>query len=69
MPGFIGSGVFLGVESCVSSPLRLPRLPSGESSVLPGLFPAGEGVGAAGGIVSAACDGIRCAEGLLGSRV
>lgn len=66
IPGFIESGVFIGVESCVSSPLRLPRLPSGESAVLPGLFPAGEGVGAAGGIVSAACDGIRCAEALLG---
>lgn len=63
-PGFIRDGKFIGVESCVSSPLRFDRNENGESS-LPGLFLAGEGVGAAGGILSGAADGIRCALGIL----
>ena len=65
MPGFIRHGVFVGAEPCVSSPLRLTRSEHGEWSVLPGVYPAGEGVGAAGGIVSAACDGMRSAEAML----
>lgn len=65
MPGFIRHGVFVGAEPCVSSPLRLTRSEHGEWSALPGVYPAGEGVGAAGGIVSAACDGMRGAEAML----
>lgn len=63
-PGFIRDGKFIGVESCVSSPLRFERNEKGESS-LPGLYLAGEGVGAAGGIISGAADGIKCALGIL----
>ncbi|MBP5530781.1 MAG: hypothetical protein J6Y54_01945 [Lentisphaeria bacterium] len=65
MPGFIRHGVFVGSEPCVSSPLRLVRSENGEWRALPGVYPAGEGVGAAGGIVSAACDGMRAAEAML----
>ncbi len=65
IPGFIRLGVLVGIESCVSSPLRMLRTADGEWEAMPGVYPAGEGVGAAGGIVSAACDGIRCAEGML----
>ena len=55
--------VLIGVESRTSSPVRIPRDPTSlESSQLPGLFPTGEGAGFAGGIVSAALDGIRVAE-------
>ena len=64
MPGFIKYGKFIGVESCVSSPVRLLRDENCESSVKK-LYPAGEGPGLAGGIISAACDGMRCAENLL----
>lgn len=66
MPGFIKYGKFIGVESCVSSPVRILRDENCESS-LKKLFPAGEGPGLAGGIISAACDGMRCAENLLRS--
>ena len=65
MHGFIRHGVFVGAESCVSSPLRLLRDECGAWCGMPHVFPAGEGVGAAGGIVSAACDGIRSAEAMM----
>ncbi|MBO5667694.1 MAG: hypothetical protein J6S43_01065 [Lentisphaeria bacterium] len=65
IPGFIRQGKFIGVESCVSSPVRFLRDPETLQSSLPGLYCAGEGCGAAGGIISAACDGIRCAEKML----
>ena len=65
MPGFIRHGVLVGAEPCVSSPLRFVRSENREWSALPGVYPAGEGVGAAGGIVSAACDGIRAAEMMM----
>jgi len=58
--------VLTGVESRSSSPVRLLRNESGQSSIK-GLFPCGEGAGYAGGITSAAVDGIRCAEWLLTS--
>ena len=51
-----------GVETRTSSPLRLTRDASLESLNTPGLYPAGEGAGFAGGILSAAIDGIRVAE-------
>ena len=55
--------VLIGVETRTSSPVRIPRDPTTtESHDLGGLFPTGEGAGYAGGIVSAALDGIRVAE-------
>ena len=56
--------VLTGVESRSSSPVRLLRDAAG-SSRLRGVYPCGEGAGYAGGIVSAAVDGIRCAEWIL----
>jgi Uncharacterized FAD-dependent dehydrogenases len=54
--------VLTGVETRSSSPVRLLRGPDMQSVSLPGLFPAGEGAGYAGGIVSSAVDGLRVAE-------
>ncbi len=60
--GFASEQVFLsGVESRTSSPVRIHRDASGQSEVK-GLYPCGEGAGYAGGITSAAMDGIRIAE-------
>ncbi len=56
--------VMTGVESRSSSPVRLLRDARGQASIH-GLFPCGEGAGYAGGILSAAVDGIRCAEWVL----
>lgn len=53
--------VLTGVEARSSSPVRIPRGASLESSIA-GLYPAGEGAGFAGGIMSAAVDGLRAAE-------
>jgi uncharacterized FAD-dependent dehydrogenase len=52
----------IGVESRTSSPVNIPRNEQLEHPELEGLFPCGEGGGYAGGIVSAAMDGERCAE-------
>ena len=52
----------VGVESRTSSPVTIPRNESLEHIEISGLFPCGEGGGYAGGIVSAAMDGERCAE-------
>ncbi len=57
--------VLTAVESRSSSPVRIPRDAAGEANIQ-GLFPCGEGAGYAGGILSAAADGMRCAENLLG---
>jgi uncharacterized FAD-dependent dehydrogenase len=54
--------VMTGVETRTSSPLRIPRGDTGQSVNTPGLYPAGEGAGYAGGILSAGMDGIRMAE-------
>ena len=51
-----------GVETRTSSPLRITRNADGHSLNTHGLFPAGEGAGYAGGILSAAVDGIKAAE-------
>ncbi len=51
-----------GVETRTSSPLRIGRGEDGQSLNVRGLFPAGEGAGYAGGILSAGVDGIRAAE-------
>lgn len=53
----------LGVESRTSSPVRIERKGSFESSIA-GLYPCGEGAGYAGGITSAAMDGIKVAEAI-----
>jgi uncharacterized protein len=63
LPGFdMDDAVLTGVETRTSSPLRLPRGADFQSTNTPGLFPGGEGAGYAGGILSAAVDGIRLAE-------
>jgi uncharacterized FAD-dependent dehydrogenase len=63
IPGFaMPDAVLTGVETRTSSPLRIVRGAAGESLNTPGLFPAGEGAGYAGGIMSAGVDGIRIAE-------
>jgi uncharacterized FAD-dependent dehydrogenase len=57
--------VLAGVESRTSAPVRVPRDPKTLQCVaLPGLYPAGEGAGYAGGIVSAALDGMRAARAI-----
>ncbi len=56
--------VMTGVESRTSSPLRITRGADLQSMNTPGLYPAGEGAGYAGGILSAGVDGIRVAEAL-----
>jgi uncharacterized protein len=53
-----------GVETRTSSPLRMPRGENLQSTNIVGLYPAGEGAGYAGGILSAGVDGIRVAEAL-----
>ena len=52
----------IGVESRTSSPVSIPRKENLEHTEIEGLYPCGEGGGYAGGIVSAAMDGERCAE-------
>ena len=63
MRGFITAEACLtGVESRTSAPVRIVRGDDLQSVTLQGLYPAGEGAGYAGGIVSAALDGIRIAD-------
>lgn len=57
--------VLTGVETRSSSPVRITRGETLQSISLKGFFPCGEGAGYAGGIISAAADGIRCAEIVL----
>lgn len=57
--------VLTGAETRSSSPVRIDRGENLQSLSLSGLYPCGEGAGYAGGIVSAAVDGIRCAEAIL----
>ena len=65
--GFLtNEAILIGTETRTSSPIRITRKPDTlESTSLSGLFPCGEGAGYAGGIVSAAVDGIRCASSCL----
>ncbi|MDP9097070.1 MAG: FAD-dependent oxidoreductase, partial [Pseudomonadota bacterium] len=60
----MADAVLTGVETRTSSPVRIPRGADGHSLNTAGLFPAGEGAGYAGGILSAGVDGIRAAEAL-----
>ncbi|KRB07621.1 NAD(P)/FAD-dependent oxidoreductase [Lysobacter sp. Root690] len=63
LKGFaLPDAMLTGVETRTSSPVRITRGPDGHSLNTRGLFPAGEGAGYAGGILSAAVDGIRTAE-------
>jgi uncharacterized FAD-dependent dehydrogenase len=54
--------VLTGVETRTSSPIRIKRDDLLQSINTPGLYPAGEGAGYAGGILSAAVDGVKIAE-------
>jgi hypothetical protein len=64
---FLADAVLTGPESRGSSPVRIDRDPdSRESPGVPGLYPVGEGAGYAGGIVSAAVDGLRTARAIIG---
>ncbi len=60
--------VLTGVETRSSSPVRIVRDGETLQSALSGLYPCGEGAGYAGGIVSAAVDGIRAAEAVAGGK-
>jgi uncharacterized FAD-dependent dehydrogenase len=63
-----GDAVLVGVESRTSSPVRVPRdAESLQSPDMGGLYPTGEGAGYAGGIVSAALDGMRVARAIVGA--
>ncbi|MCR4601307.1 MAG: hypothetical protein K5767_06190 [Clostridia bacterium] len=66
LKGFdLGQAVMTAVETRSSSPVRIMRDETGQSVSLQGLYPGGEGAGYAGGIMSAAVDGIRLAEHIL----
>ena len=59
--------VLTGPETRSSCPVRILRDETKQSPLLRGLYPTGEGAGYAGGIMSAAIDGIEAAEALIGS--
>lgn len=63
---YTNEAILVGVESRSSSPVRIPRdRESYQHPQLSGLFPCAEGAGYAGGIVSAAIDGVNCAKAVL----
>lgn len=65
IPGFAREdALLLGVESRTSSPVRIERDDDTFESEIAGLYPCGEGAGYAGGIMSAAMDGIKVAEAI-----
>lgn len=57
--------VMTAVESRSSSPVRITRGENFMSTNVEGLYPCGEGCGYAGGIMSAAVDGVKCAEAVI----
>ena len=66
LKGFANPDALLtAAETRTSSPVRIERADTLQSVGVQGLFPCGEGAGYAGGIVSAAVDGIKCAEAVL----
>ena len=71
MKGYLTNDAqLIGVESRTSSPVRVPRdRETFEHPQIKRLYPCGEGAGYAGGIVSAAMDGERCAEKLIAAYV
>lgn len=68
LPGYISAdGLLHGVESRTSAPVQITRnAASLQSASMPRLYPTGEGAGYAGGIVSAAVDGVRVAQAIMG---
>ncbi len=64
-PGFSTTGTMIGVETGVSSPIRFIRHPDTLATSIDNLYMAGESAGYAGGIISAAVDGLRIAGKLL----
>jgi uncharacterized FAD-dependent dehydrogenase len=63
---YTNEAILVGVESRTSSPVRIPRdKETYQHPQLAGLYPCAEGAGYAGGIVSAAIDGINCANAIL----
>jgi uncharacterized FAD-dependent dehydrogenase len=68
IPGFaMDDAILTGVETRTSAPIRINRGPDFQSPNTRGLYPAGEGAGFAGGILSAAVDGIKVAEAVARS--
>lgn len=68
--GFASQGAILtGIETRTSAPVKIDRNEKLESVSIKGIFPAGEGAGFAGGIISAAVDGIKCAENIMKENV
>jgi len=66
LAGFSGDeGLVYGVETRTSSPLRMLRDERLQSPAIKGVYPCGEGAGFAGGIMSAAVDGMKVAEKIL----
>lgn len=66
MRGFVtAEALLIGVETRTSSPLRCQRDQQGRAAGIQGLYPAGEGAGYAGGIISSAVDGLKIAETVL----
>ena len=66
MPGFSYDGAIMtAVETRTSSPIRILRNKDTLEASITGLYPCGEGAGYAGGIVSSAIDGIKCAEQII----
>ena len=61
----MNDAVLTGIETRTSAPVRITRNENLESISLRGLYPAGEGAGFAGGIISAAVDGIKVAEKII----
>ena len=63
LKGFVTSeATLIGIESRTSSPVRVVRTANYESASMSGLYPAGEGAGYAGGIMSSAIDGVKIAD-------
>lgn len=68
LPGYAAAdAVLTGVETRTSSPVRIVRQENFTADGLAGIYPCGEGAGYAGGIMSAAVDGLRIAEEILAS--
>ena len=66
MPGYyVENAILTGPETRTTAPVRLLRGENYEMSGIFGIYPAGEGAGYSGGIISSAVDGIRCAEAML----
>ncbi len=70
-PGFMSKeGIMIGLESRTSSPVRIPRQKENFCHIsVEDLYPAGEGAGYAGGILSAAIDGQRCVEAYHNKKI